>query len=165
VDQLVEEFPDGWALSTSAEALAGVVASCPPAARVAAWFRGERPTFSYRPLSAWEPVIYCGGRAYPSPPAGRRLDALVHVARIRTTDPRRVVGAKPAAFCWWVFDLLGALPGDELVDLFPGSGGVGRAWRLYRASQSRNETAQHLRELRSRERKRDELAGLAAAGR
>ena len=34
------------------------------------------------------------------------------------------MGAKPAAFCWWVFDLLGALPGDELVDLFPGSGGI-----------------------------------------
>jgi hypothetical protein len=86
---------------------------------------------TYRPLSAWEPVIYRGGRAYPSPLEARRLDALVHVVRIRTTDPRRVVGAKPAAFCWWLFDLLGALPGDELVDLFPGSGGVGRAWRLY----------------------------------
>lgn len=31
----------------------------------------------------------------------------------------------------WVFDLLGALPGDEFVDVFPGSGGVGRAWLAY----------------------------------
>jgi hypothetical protein len=31
-----------------------------------------------------------------------------------------VIGAKPAAFCWWVFDLLGALPGDE----------PGPLWRL-----------------------------------
>ena len=53
---------------------------------------------------------------------------------------RRVVGAKPAAFCWWLFDLLGALPGDELVDLFPGSGGIGRAWRLYSsAGESRRD--------------------------
>lgn len=29
-----------------------------------------------------------------------------------------MIGAKPAEFCWWLFDLLGALPGDELVDLF-----------------------------------------------
>jgi hypothetical protein len=141
VERLVAEFTDGWALSTSAEALPAVLPSCPPAVRVAAWFRGERPTLSYRPLSSWEPVVYRGGRAYPSPLEARRLDALVHVARIRTTDPRRVVGAKPAAFCWWVFDLLGALPGDELVDLFPGSGGIGRAWRLYTsAGESRRNT-------------------------
>ncbi|MGH2718588.1 MAG: hypothetical protein ACRDJU_08420 [Actinomycetota bacterium] len=131
VDQLVEEFPQGWALSTSAEALPGVLALCPPTVRVAAWFRGERPTLAYRPLSAWEPVIYCGGRAYPSTSSARRLDALVHVARIRSTDSRRVIGAKPAAFAWWLFDLLGCLPGDELVDLFPGSAGISRAWRLY----------------------------------
>ena len=80
-------------------------------------------------------------RAGLSPLEARRLDALVHVARIRTTDPRRVVGAKPAGFCWWLFDLLGALPGDELVDLFPGSGGIGRAWRLYSsAGENRRNT-------------------------
>lgn len=45
---------DGWALSTSADALPGV--------RVAAWVRGERPTRAYGPLNAWEPVIYFGGR-------------------------------------------------------------------------------------------------------
>ena len=40
----------------------------------------------------------------------------------------KLIGRKPLAFCAWLFDLLGMLPGDELVDLFPGSGGVGRAW-------------------------------------
>jgi hypothetical protein len=130
VEQLVDGFPDGWALSTSAAALPAVLASCPTSVRVAAWFRGERPTPSYRPLVAWEPVVFCGGRAYLSSIDTRRLDALVHVARPRTTDPRRVTGAKPAAFCWWLSDLLGMLPGDELVDLFPGSGGVARAWSL-----------------------------------
>jgi len=143
VERLVAEFPDGWALSTSAEALPAVLSSCQPAVRVAAWFRGERPTFSYRTLSAWEPVVYCGGRAYPSPVDARSLDALVHVARIRTTDPRRVMGAKPAAFCWWVVDLLGALPGDELLDLFPGSGGIGRAWRLYTSAGESRNTGEH----------------------
>lgn len=49
----------------------------------------------------------------------------------RRTDPARVVGAKPAIFARWVFDLLGALPGDEFVDVFPGSGGIARAWDLY----------------------------------
>lgn len=129
LEQLHREFPDGWALSTSAEALPALLASCSADVRVAAWFRGERPhRRAYRPLSAWEPVIYRGGRARPSAGADRRVDALVHVSRPRTTDRRRVVGAKPGAFCRWLFELLGAQQGDELVDLFPGSGGVARAW-------------------------------------
>jgi hypothetical protein len=78
-------------------------------------------------------VIYCGGRLGESSggAGARRVDALVHVARPRTTDPKRVIGAKPAAFCFWMFDLLGARPGDDFVDLFPGSGGVTRAWQVY----------------------------------
>lgn len=134
VARLVADFPDGWALSTSAAALPEVLRLCPPEARVAAWFRGERPTRSYRPLVSWEPVIYVGGRAYLSDVSERRLDALVHVSRARTTDARRVVGAKPAAFCYWLFMLLGTRPGDELCDLFPGSGGVARAWRDFSGS-------------------------------
>jgi hypothetical protein len=86
-------------------------------------------------LQAWEPVIYFGGRGYMSRVDARRLDALVHVARPRMTDPERVIGAKPAAFCFWMFGLMGALPCDEFDDLYPGSGGVARAWSLY---QSRN---------------------------
>lgn len=39
-----------------------------------------------------------------------------------------LVGRKPIAWCAWAFRHLGALPGDELEDLFPGSGAVSRAW-------------------------------------
>ncbi len=173
---------DGWALSTSADALRDVLPLCPSGVRVAAWHRGERPHRTARgPLSAWEPVIYLGGRpnvsvdasslatadasraaendasprglrdASPpgqrdvstavqrdtSPPAaGRRTDSLIYPGRARGTDPARLIGAKPAAFCRWIFDLLGAQPGDELVDLFPGSGGVSRAWAAFGGSAS-----------------------------
>jgi len=48
-----------------------------------------------------------------------------------TTLPGRVIGTKPAAVCRWIFDLLGAQPGDILDDLFPGSGAVSRAWAAY----------------------------------
>lgn len=135
VARLSAEYPDGWALSTSVDALVAVLHLCPPTVRVASWFRGERPTPHYVPLHAWEPVIYSGGRAYLSPVDDRRVDALVHVSRPRVTDPARVVGAKPAAFCRWLFRLLGAMPGDALVDLFPGSGGVARAWEQYSAPE------------------------------
>ena len=52
------------------------------------------------------------------------------------TLPGRVVGAKPAAVCRWIFQLLGAGPGDTLDDLFPGSGAVGRAWAAYTGQPS-----------------------------
>jgi hypothetical protein len=123
---------DGWALSTSARALPSVLAigaELGLSMRVAAWFRGARRTASAWPLQAWEPVVYAGGRRLvTSEPAE---DALIHFARPRTTDPRRAIGAKPAAFAFWLFDLLGALPGDHLDDLYPGSGGVRRAWTVY----------------------------------
>lgn len=54
---------DGWALSTSAAALRELLPLCPPEVQVAAWHRGERPHRGARgPLSAWEPVLYRGGR-------------------------------------------------------------------------------------------------------
>ncbi|MEO3869569.1 hypothetical protein ABGB18_12120 [Nonomuraea sp. B12E4] len=123
---------DGWALSTSATALPAVLALCPPGVRVAAWHRGERPTASRWPLSAWEPVIYIQGRpSDPSRGSTRRVDSLVHGVSAMTTLPGRVIGAKPAAFCRWVFNLLGAAPGDSFDDLFPGSGAVSRAWAVF----------------------------------
>jgi hypothetical protein len=44
------------------------------------------------------------------------------------TLKRGLVGAKPRAFCRWLFGLLGAQPGDTLDDLFPGTGAVLAAW-------------------------------------
>jgi hypothetical protein len=137
IAQLVEF--DGWALSTSEEALQMVLELCPPGVRIAAWTRGAREGAALGPRNAWEPVVYSGGRASvtparrdASPVDERRVDTLVAGVAPRLTDPNRVTGAKPAAFCGWLFrDLLGARAGDEFVDLFPGSGGVSRAWRVY----------------------------------
>jgi hypothetical protein len=138
--QLVESLEssyDGWALSTSARSLRDVLAVCPPHVRVAAWHRGERPTVSRHPLTAWEPVLYVPARvgvpleAY----ATRRVDSLVYHARPRRTG-QRVIGAKPARFAGWLFQLLGALPADEFLDLFPGSGGIGRAWDAFRRAST-----------------------------
>lgn len=148
---------DAWALSTSAAALVDVLPLCPAGSRVAVWVRGERPNPQATvPLNAWEPVIYGGriGRWDDAPPplearrrdaaavvqdlgdvslldTARRVDALVYGARPRTTDPDRIIGTKPAVFCGWLFRLLGAAAGDEFTDLFPGSGGVARAWHIY----------------------------------
>jgi hypothetical protein len=123
---------DGWALSTSAAALPAVLRLCPDSVRVAAWHRGERPTRSRYPLSAWEPVIYVPARPLEtSSGPDRRTDSLVHGVSAMLSLPGRVIGTKPAAFCRWLFGLLAALPGDEFVDLYPGSGAVWHAWQVY----------------------------------
>jgi hypothetical protein len=135
---------DGWALSTSARALPAILTAAVGlgvTVRVASWHRGARVSRSYSPLSSWEPVVYAGGRRQPSLTAAR--DTLDHVSRPRLTDPQRCVGSKPAAFAFWVFDLLGARPGDRLSDLYPGSGGISRAWRLLNSRRRPHPTRSH----------------------
>ena len=145
VNRLVDGWPDGWALSTSADALPRILRLCPDDVRVAAWLRGPRINRrALRPLSSWEPVIYCGGRLKTTETP--RTDSLVAAAKARLTDPGRVTGSKPAAFVWWLFELLGLEPHDELADLFPGSGGVTRAFDRFRRvaidnGSTREETA------------------------
>lgn len=123
---------DGWALSTSAAALPAVSAlavSLGLSFRVGAWIRGHRTHPARGPLSAWEPVLFHGARPLVSARPG--IDVLDHFHHPRR-GPGEVVGAKPWAFCAWLFrDLLQARAGDELADLFPGSGGVRLAWQRW----------------------------------
>lgn len=44
------------------------------------------------------------------------------------TMKKGLTGAKPPKVCEWLFHVLGAEPDDELVDLYPGTGIVGRTW-------------------------------------
>lgn len=126
-EQLVLELESsgyaGWALSTSSKALRDVLPLCPPRARIAAWVKPigvSSKTFGLH--STWEPLIVCQGRALRP---GVRDWLSAQPARRGGTLP----GRKPLAFCAWLFRILGMLPGDELVDLFPGTGIVARSWR------------------------------------
>jgi hypothetical protein len=57
-------------------------------------------------------------------------DALDYRGRYRAF-PGALVGMKPPQFAVWMFEQLGAAPGDELVDLYPESGAVTEAWRRF----------------------------------
>jgi hypothetical protein len=119
------EFPDGWALSTSSPALATLLPLCPPNHRVAAWvkpFAIFKP--GVNPAYAWEPIIFCGGRK-----RGRTDPTVRDWVSANITLKRGLVGAKPPGFCSWLFNLLGMEPGDELHDIFPGTGAVTQAWQ------------------------------------
>jgi hypothetical protein len=113
---------DGWALSASVRSLRVLLPLCPESARVCAWVKPHGASKQTRgPHNCWEPVIVVPGRRR-QPGTRDWLSALP--ARGGGTLP----GRKPIAFCAWLFELLGMQPGDELDDLFPGSGIVGRAW-------------------------------------
>jgi len=126
---------DGWALSTSARALPTILqlsVELGRPIRVAAWFRGQRNHHSFWPASSWEPVVFAGGR-HLTPAA--TPDSFILRPGHRTTDPDYIIGQKPAAFCYWIFELLGASPNDTLTDIFPGSGIVGRCWQSFQHRQ------------------------------
>jgi hypothetical protein len=133
IKQLYTEYPDGWALSASSPSLREILSMCGPDIRIGAWVK----TFcafkkGVRPAYAWEPVIFKGGRnpssGYPHPPpikGGKQTTPKdFHASRI--TLKKGLVGAKPESFCDWVLDLLNTAPGDEIADLYPGTGVMGR---------------------------------------
>jgi hypothetical protein len=79
---------------------------------------------------SWEPVILRGGRR----PSGYAKSHLVLSPPQFTFRPRpaeHVIGEKPEGFCHWLFDCAGLRRDDELVDLFPGSDAVTRAWSTW----------------------------------
>jgi len=154
LERLEAEFPDGWALSTSAAALPEVLALCPYArrplgvrhgghtdpersVRVLAWVKPGAPPYPVRVQYGWEPVILRGGRPAAGTWGSVRdwLQCRPEGHTFRAPPPGHVRGAKPPAFCRWLFACLGAEPGDTLEDLFPGSGAVGREWAAYTAQE------------------------------
>jgi hypothetical protein len=130
VERLVAEYPDGWALSTSSEALRDVWALCPAGTRLAVWVNGPRKVKSRSALCAFEALLVFGGRPRREAVVEDLCDVLSWGGR-QHSHPDALFGMKPAAFCEWMFRLLGASRGDRLDDLFPGSGAVARAWALY----------------------------------
>jgi hypothetical protein len=70
----------------------------------------------------WEPVIFMPGRDRSKEGASVGRD---HMAESITMQ-KGLPGAKPEKFCSWVLDLMGWMPGDEVADLFPGTGVMGR---------------------------------------
>lgn len=130
IERLGDEYPDGWALSCHTPSLRTLLPMCPTDVRIGAWVK---PFHAYkkgvRPAYAWEPLIYRGGRNKnpPAPPKGGKAITPKDFVSANITLKKNLTGAKPPAFNQWVLDLLNFQPGDELDDLFPGTGGMADA--------------------------------------
>ncbi len=112
----------GWALSCSRESVPYLMDLAPQGAFFAPWCKPEPvPWGTIGVAKKTEYVIICGGR----PSTKRTVDYLVTKC---ARDGNGLIGRKPPAFCAWIFDLMGMVPGDQLIDVFPGTRAVGRAW-------------------------------------
>lgn len=135
IHRLTTSYRDGWALSTSAQALRDILPLCPAYARVCIWHRHCRGTRHIAIPNAYEVLIVAHGRPRRLELNATATDVLTWSGR-QNSHPNALVGMKPAAFCEWMFRLLGARQGDTLDDLFPGSGAVTRAWKLHMSARS-----------------------------
>lgn len=105
---------DGFALSTSAKTLGEVLALFTVPVHVCAWVKpigvsGE--TFGIH--NTWEPLIVKPARELRP---GKRDWLSAQPAR---GGGSTLIGRKPEAFAVWMFELLGAQPGDALERLVP----------------------------------------------
>jgi hypothetical protein len=121
---------DGWALSTSASALREVW-NLAPHARCAAWCKTWASNGWSRVRWSWEPVLFVTDRRGIQP-GNRSTTWDSHVSGYGSWKemPGKGGGAKPRSFVRWVLELLDYQDGDQLEDLFPGSGAVTAAVRL-----------------------------------
>lgn len=127
IDRLSDDY-DGWAMSLHTPALKTILPMCSDDCRVMAWVK---PFVSFKPgvtvAYAWEPVIVRGGRKRP-----RTMGTVRDWVAANITLRRGFPGAKPEAFCFWLFEVLNVESSDDFDDLFPGSWAVSRAWETYR---------------------------------
>jgi hypothetical protein len=137
IERLTREFPECWALSLHTPSLEEMAHLCrrivgPNRVRYSAWVK---PFASFKPgvnpAYAWEPVIWFGGRSAVDR-GGRVVPTVPDFVSANITLKKGTSGAKPTAFSYWLFELLGAKADDEFTDVFPGSGAVARAWKEWR---------------------------------
>jgi hypothetical protein len=119
---------DGWALSTSRKALRDILPLCPREAIICPWVKTHHQPISIGPGNIHEYVIVVPARYRKPGPA----DAFV--GSVARGGDSKLMGRKPLKFINWLFEILGAAPGDMFDDLFPGSGVVSRAWGEFKRS-------------------------------
>lgn len=133
----LEDTYDAWALSLSSPSLEEILHICrrvlgPNQVRTCPWVK---PFASFKPgvnpAYAWEPIIVRGGRKM-----GRDVPTVRDWVSANIMLKKGLSGAKPPTVSFWLFEFAGLTPGDEFIDVFPGTGAVGTAWEEWRAQKT-----------------------------
>lgn len=129
IERLSDEF-DAWALSMASTNLQTLLPMCPSDTRVGAWCKSfaafkANVTHAY----AWEPVLFRFHRKRT-----RQQDTWRDFIVEPITLKRGFTGAKPDKVCFWIFEGLNLIEGDDFTDLFPGSGAVTKAYEQWRSN-------------------------------
>lgn len=131
IERLQSEY-GGWVLHAAATpksmaVLAPLVEKT--GARWCTWVKGFAAFKRNVPVGyAWEPVIIKAGR---KPVVSKRMTPMRDWINESITLKRGLTGAKPEKVCHWAFELAACCPGDELDDMFPGTGAVAAAWKTW----------------------------------
>lgn len=128
--QRLETEYDGWALCLSARSLHEILPMTPPDVVVLSWVKPIAPPMGDHYQYSWEPVIVSPVRR-PATYVKTHLVLSPPQYTFRPKPPGHVIGEKPEGFSLWVFEAMGAEPGDTMDDLFPGSGAVSLAWERF----------------------------------
>lgn len=122
IQRLCDEYPDGWAMSASSPSMDTLQPMLPQGYRVCPWIK---PFCAFKPgvgvAYAWEPVILVGGRRRT-----RQQPTVRDWFSAPITLRKGLTGAKPPEVIHWILDLLNVQRGDQVDDLFPGTGVVGK---------------------------------------
>lgn len=118
---------DGWAIAMSVHSLSTylsvVETDSRNGIRVGVWQKPSAYPSGSRIGNHWEPVLF----RIPTERKGRNTGPAVK--DVLTALPLRsnFVGAKPPEWTNWVLEIMGYQKGDEVIDLFVGSGAVTNA--------------------------------------
>jgi len=120
IDSLMSDYPDGWAMSCNPKDLSWLLPHLPEDIRICAWaktFHQIRVNVSVQ--YAWEPLLLYRGRDMR-----HRRPMTRDWVSCRIAMKKGLSGAKPEEFYSWLLDIIGYENGDEMHDLFPGTGGL-----------------------------------------
>lgn len=124
MNELIVNY-DGFAYSSNPRDLHWILPEFPEL-RVCAWvktFHQIRPTTVQY---AWEIVLLHGGRK-----DNKRKPMVRDWFQGNATRKKGLAGAKSLEFNTWILELLNYKKGDELHDLFAGTGGMAEAIKLF----------------------------------
>jgi hypothetical protein len=130
VKELQDNY-DGWAIAMTVHSLStymqAVETNSRNGIRVMSWVKPSAVPSGNRIRNTWEPVLVQVPDSRKNYKSGKSMQDVLKADPLR----RNFVGAKPEAWTHWVLDAMGYQDGDEVIDMFEGSGAVNNAIQSY----------------------------------